>query len=113
MPEQGTPKPGSWINRVGELEEETEQLKEAVTSHAVVDQAIGMMIAMGRIDSDQGWTVLREISQHTNIKLRHVAELVLLWGRTGEISPEIADELGAALERHSPPQVPGSAPVSN
>ncbi|MFC5219612.1 MULTISPECIES: ANTAR domain-containing protein [Streptomyces] len=97
-------------DRVFELEEEVQQLKQAVVSHAVVDQAIGMMVAMGRVTPDQGWTVLREVSQHTNIKLRHVAELVVLWGRTGEIPYEIRAELEDALDRNSLTQLPEAPP---
>lgn len=92
------------------LQEEVHQLKEAVTSHAVVDQAIGMMVALGRITPDQGWVVLKEVSQHTNIKLRNVAELVLIWGRTGDMPAEVGAELEDALDRHGPTQIPGSPP---
>ncbi|WP_225094675.1 ANTAR domain-containing protein [Streptomyces sp. CoH27] len=93
--------------RIHELEEEVDQLRRAVSSHAVVDQAIGMMVALGRVTPDQGWDVLKDVSQHTNIKLRHVAEMILIWGRQGEISPEIPVALEAALDRHSPAQIPG------
>ncbi|WP_225829147.1 ANTAR domain-containing protein [Streptomyces naphthomycinicus] len=95
-------------DRVAALEAEVVQLKEAMTSHAVVDQAIGMMVAFGRVTPDQGWQVLREVSQHTNIKLRHVAELILIWGRRGDIPPGIRAELEEALDRYGPTQVPGS-----
>ncbi|MGX1541099.1 ANTAR domain-containing protein [Streptomyces adustus] len=95
---------------VFELEAEVEQLKEAVTSHAVVDQAIGMMVALGRLSPEQGWAVLKEVSQHTNIKLRHVAELILAWGYDGEISPEIRAELEEALDRHGPLEIPEASP---
>ncbi|MEU9663599.1 ANTAR domain-containing protein [Streptomyces chartreusis] len=98
------------VDRVFELEEEVQQLKEAVVSHAVVDQAIGMMVAMGRITPDQGWAVLREVSQHTNIKLCHVAELILDWGRTGELPSQIRAELEDALDRHGPTQIPDTPP---
>ncbi|MCX5173575.1 ANTAR domain-containing protein [Streptomyces antibioticus] len=91
-----------------ELEEEVEQLKAALSSHAVVDQAIGMMVALGRVSPDQGWDVLKEVSQHTNIKLRNVAELILIWGREGEIPADIRTELEDALDRHGPTQIPGS-----
>ncbi|MFE0257807.1 ANTAR domain-containing protein [Streptomyces sp. NPDC059010] len=94
--------------RILELEEEVGQLKEAVVSHAIVDQAIGMVVALGRVAPDQGWAVLRDVSQHTNIKLRQVAELILLWGRDGEMPPEIRVELQEALERYGPTQIPGS-----
>ncbi|MEU6777244.1 ANTAR domain-containing protein [Streptomyces sp. NPDC046759] len=93
--------------RISELEAEVDQLKEAVTSHAVVDQAIGMMVAWGRVAPDQGWEVLREVSQHTNIKLRSVAEMILVWGRRGEIPPDVRAELEDALDRYGPTEVPG------
>ncbi|MFJ8632218.1 ANTAR domain-containing protein [Streptomyces sp. NPDC093568] len=101
--------PADETERIVELEEEVDQLKQAVVSHAVVDQAIGMIVALGRLSPDQGWTVLKDVSQHTNIKLRRVAELILIWGREGEMPPEIRVELEEALERHGPTQIPGSA----
>ncbi len=82
-----------------------------MASHAVVDQAIGVIVALGRMTPDGGWTVLREVSQHTNIKLRNVAELILFWGRSGRIPEEIRAELEDAVDRHSPPQIPGAPPL--
>ncbi|MER6286974.1 ANTAR domain-containing protein [Streptomyces sviceus] len=100
--------PADESDRIFALQEEIGQLKEAVASHAVVDQAIGMVVALGRITPDEGWEVLKEVSQHTNIKLRYVAELILLWGRSGEIPPEIRIELEEALDRYGPTQIPGA-----
>ena len=94
--------------RIAELEAEVVQLKEAVASHAVVDQAIGMMVAFGRVTPDQGWEVLKDVSQHTNIKLRNIAELILIWGRRGDIPPDVRAELEDALDRYGPTQVPGA-----
>ncbi|MEU4659820.1 ANTAR domain-containing protein [Streptomyces sp. NPDC023723] len=95
--------------QLAELQEQVRQLKEAVVSHAVVDQAIGMVVVLGRVAPDQGWLVLREVSQHTNIKLRNVAELILVWGRTGAMPREIRAALEDALDRHGPVQIPGTA----
>ncbi|MFI2436769.1 ANTAR domain-containing protein [Streptomyces sp. NPDC018693] len=97
--------------RTQELREEVDQLKEAVASHAVVDQAIGMVVALGRVSPDQGWAVLKEVSQHTNIKLRNIAELILIWGRTGQLPQEIRAALEDALDRHGPTQIPGAPPM--
>jgi hypothetical protein len=97
--------------RLLELQDEVNQLKEAVASHAVVDQAIGMTVALGRLSPDQGWAVLKDVSQHTNIKLRNVAELILIWGRSGEIPEEIRAALEDALDRHGPTQIPGAPPL--
>ncbi|CAM5563560.1 ANTAR domain-containing protein [Streptomyces sp. Ru62] len=95
-------------DRIAALQAEVDQLKEAMTSHAVIDQAIGMVVALGRVTPDQGWQVLKEVSQHTNIKLRNIAELILIWGRRGDIPAEIRAELEDALDRYGPTQVPGS-----
>jgi len=102
--------PADQTDRIFALQQEVAQLKEAVSSHAVVDQAIGMVVALGRVTPDQGWLVLKEVSQHTNIKLRNVAELILIWGRRGELPPEIRAELEDALDRHGPTQIPGASP---
>lgn len=96
-------------DRIAELQAEVDQLKEAVTSHAVVDQAIGMVVALGRVTPDEGWEVLKEVSQHTNIKLRTIADLILVWARRGDIPPEVRAELEETLDRYGPTQVPGSA----
>ncbi|MGW2825225.1 ANTAR domain-containing protein [Streptomyces sp. NPDC001443] len=102
---------GDETDRIFRLQEEIDQLKEAVVSHAVVDQAIGMVVALGRVTPDQGWLVLKEVSQHTNVKLRHVAEAILLWGRSGDMPVEIRAELDDALDRYGPAQIPGAPPT--
>lgn len=55
--------------------------------------------------------MLREVSQRTNVKLRCVAELILLWGRRGELPPDIRAELEDVLDRRGPTQVPGAPPL--
>ncbi|MCW7946608.1 hypothetical protein AAW14_32670 [Streptomyces hygroscopicus] len=92
--------------RILQLEEEVGQLKEAVTSHAVVDQAIGMLVALGHVTPDQGWNVLREVSQRANIKLRNVAELILIWGRDGDLPEDIRVLLEDTLDCYGPTQLP-------
>ncbi|MEU8651659.1 ANTAR domain-containing protein [Streptomyces sp. NPDC048737] len=98
-------------DRVVELQREVGRLKDAVASHAVVDQAIGVIVGLGRMTPDGGWTVLKEVSQHTNIKLRNVAELILLWGRSGQMPDEIRAELEDAVDRHGPTRIPGASPL--
>ena len=102
--------PADESDRIFALQEEVDQLKEAVASHAVVDQAIGMVVALARIGPDEGWDVLKDVSQHTNIKLRNVADLILIWGRSGDLPPEIRVALEEALDRYGPRQIPGAPP---
>ena len=103
--------PDDQTARIFELEREVDQLKEAVASHAVVDQAIGVIVALGRVPPDEGWVILKEVSQHTNIKLRHVSELMLIWGRSGDMPDEIRAQLEILLDRHGPTQIPGAPPL--
>ncbi|MET7544071.1 ANTAR domain-containing protein [Streptomyces sp. NPDC005507] len=80
-----------------ELEMEVGQLKHALASHEVVDQAIGVIVATGHMSPGESFDVLREVSMHTNIKLRHVAELVIEWGRTGNLCADVRHELDRRL----------------
>ncbi|MEV5472792.1 ANTAR domain-containing protein [Streptomyces sp. NPDC052207] len=88
---------GHLPGEVEELEVKVAQLQQAVDSHAVVDQAIGVLVAVGRLTPDKAWDVLRETSMGTNIKLRHVAEMVVTWGVTGELVADIREELTRRL----------------
>lgn len=55
----------------------TEHLHSALSSRAVIDQAIGVVIAQQRCSADEAFATLRGISQRRNVKLRVVAtELV-------------------------------------
>ncbi|WP_369251941.1 ANTAR domain-containing protein [Streptomyces sp. R41] len=76
-----------------ELQDANAQLYEAIRSHAVVDQAMGVVLAIGQLTPEQGWAVLKDVSQQTNIKLRHVPELVIEWARTGALCTDIRSEL--------------------
>ncbi len=81
------------------LQRKVSQLEQAVESHATIDQAIGIVVAMGRLTPDQGWTVLRETSQHTNIKLSRVADLIVAWGCAGDLPEDVRKALDESLAR--------------
>ncbi|MFI2617941.1 ANTAR domain-containing protein [Streptomyces sp. NPDC018584] len=85
--------------KVVELQRKVIQLEKAVESHATVDQAIGIVVALGKLTPDQAWTVLRETSQHTNMKLSRVADLVVAWGCAGELPDNVRRALDASLAR--------------
>ncbi|MFE5039161.1 ANTAR domain-containing protein [Streptomyces sp. NPDC056683] len=82
------------------LRAENAQLQQAVTSHAVIDQAIGAVVAYGRIPPDEAWRVLRDISQRTNTKLRTLAGRILRYAQ-GEAVPDFDPvELRRAIDRY-------------
>ncbi|MET7436779.1 ANTAR domain-containing protein [Streptomyces sp. NPDC004082] len=81
------------------LRAENEQLRQAMASHAVIDQAIGALVVLGQIGAGDGLGVLRDVSQRTNTKLHAVAERVLDLARGGELSEPFLRELRSALTR--------------
>ncbi|MBL1110366.1 ANTAR domain-containing protein [Streptomyces sp. 5-8] len=92
---------------VQRLRTENRQLHQALASHAVIDQAIGVLTVLSQITPQDGFTVLREASQHTNIKLFDVAEQILKHAQGAALPEVLRAELRAALARHTSPQ-PGS-----
>ena len=54
-----------------------ENLRRAIESRAVIDQAIGALMATRGIDADAAFEVLSRESQNTNTKLRDLAGRVL------------------------------------
>lgn len=51
----------------------TEQLREALASRAVIDQALGILMAQEQTTHDTAFALLRSSSQHQNRKLRDIA----------------------------------------
>jgi hypothetical protein len=92
------------VEKIEELQEEIAQLRQALVSHAVVDQAIGVVIALSGLRPDQGWEVLKAVSQRTNTKLRDVAQHVVRWpdlaGLPAEIRPALRIALAEARAAH-------------
>ncbi|HEY1621544.1 MAG TPA: GAF and ANTAR domain-containing protein [Streptosporangiaceae bacterium] len=61
----------------------TAQLRESLSSRAVIDQAVGVILAQERCGQDKAFSILRTASQNRNVKLRQVAREIVL-GVTGE-----------------------------
>ncbi|MFJ3806154.1 ANTAR domain-containing protein [Streptomyces sp. NPDC090073] len=81
------------------LQEEVDQLRQTVVSHAVVDRAIGVVITDGGLTAEQGWAALKHISQHTDIKLREVADTQVRWPASGTLPEALHRALSAAVAR--------------
>lgn len=77
------------------LQEEVNQLRQAIASRPVIDQARGILMATHAITSDEAWTILREASQLSNTKLRTVA--ASLTASTESDGPPPPEEVRTAL----------------
>ncbi|MGW2346936.1 ANTAR domain-containing protein [Streptomyces sp. NPDC001661] len=106
--------------RITELEAEVAQLKQAISAHAVVDQAIGVLTAVGRLSPEQAWDVLRETSMRTHTKLRSVAMQLTQWAQMGALDESIRAEIARQMvlrqaeaemhEHHAVHSCPASKP---
>ncbi|WP_229870401.1 ANTAR domain-containing protein [Streptomyces longisporoflavus] len=84
---------------VEELRRENAQLRQVLTGRPVVDQARGILMAVGACGPERAWEVLVSASQRTNIKLRRVAELVVAGTTGGQVPRPVAAQLRRSLER--------------
>ncbi|CAM5745689.1 ANTAR domain-containing protein [Streptomyces afghaniensis] len=83
--------------RLHVLQEEVEQLRQAIASRPVIDQARGILMATHGCTSDEAWHILRETSQLSNTKLRDVAAAVT--ASTKPDGPRPSPALREALQR--------------
>ncbi|MFC8423182.1 ANTAR domain-containing response regulator [Streptomyces sp. NPDC057236] len=85
------------------LQEEVEQLRQAIASRPVIDQARGVLMATYGCTSDEAWHILREVSQLSNTKLRTVAEALTAGAEAEGAAPpeEVRAALSRALARRS------------
>ncbi len=65
----------------------TDQLKNALTSRAAIDQTIGIIMGQNRCDADTAFALLRTASQNRNVKLRVVAHEIIAAVSNGPPSP--------------------------
>ena len=73
----------------GEMAGQIDELRRLLDARTVIEQAKGMLMASQRITADQAFTLLREESQFTNVKLHDVAaQHVLLHSTPTQISPQ-------------------------
>ncbi|GAB3252357.1 GAF and ANTAR domain-containing protein [Kineococcus gypseus] len=60
--------------------QDAENMRRAMASRAVIEQAKGVLVERHRITPEQAFTLLTHASQRTNVKLREVAEQLVSTG---------------------------------
>ncbi|MCA1220139.1 ANTAR domain-containing protein [Streptomyces sp. 8L] len=81
------------------LRREVDGLRHALESHPVIDMARGLVMAAGGCTPDDAWRVLVEVSQHTNIKLRDIAQSLVDGVDGPPPAPPVREALNASLRR--------------
>jgi len=78
----------------------TAELRHALDSRAVIDQAMGVLIGQNGYSQDLAFETLRITSQSQNRKLRHLAEEIV---RTATSAQETSAQLAAAVAHGGAP----------
>ena len=76
-----------------------DQLREALSTQPVIEQAKGMLMLARIWSADEAFTALREISQHANTKLHDVAAVIVACGSKREPGLADADAVTAVLDQ--------------
>jgi GAF domain-containing protein len=63
--------------RMASCNDLNDQLRSSIVSRAVIDQALGVIMATERCPQDRAFAVLKTVSQNTNIKLRDLAATIV------------------------------------
>ncbi|NJQ01230.1 GAF and ANTAR domain-containing protein [Streptomyces zingiberis] len=63
--------------RITEAQEFADQMRTAMASRSVIDQALGVIMGQRRCTAEEAFSILRSASQHKNVKLRDLcADLI-------------------------------------
>ncbi|MEU9171707.1 ANTAR domain-containing protein [Streptomyces sp. NPDC048420] len=93
--------PSAWeraLNREAqELRDEVDQLRRAMATRPVIDQAKGILMASFKLSPEDAWTVLVRVSQNTNTKLHRLAGELVTAVQGGALCEASQQQLAAAL----------------
>ncbi|MGW2813625.1 ANTAR domain-containing protein [Streptomyces sp. NPDC001415] len=91
-----------------DLRLELGQLRRAMESRGTIDLARGILMAAFALTPDDAWRVLVATSQHTNTKLRCLAEQVVVSTRGTPLPEPVRKHLSAAVAETAAPPRQGS-----
>jgi len=63
--------------RMASCADQNDQLRSSIVSRAVIDQALGVIMATEHCPQDKAFAMLRSVSQNTNVKLRDLAATIV------------------------------------
>ncbi|MFJ3235928.1 ANTAR domain-containing protein [Streptomyces sp. NPDC086787] len=80
-----------------DLRSEVVQLRRAMQTRPIIDQATGILMASFSLASEEAWHVLVTVSQNTNTKLRHIADQLAATTQGAALTDEVQQQLAAAI----------------
>ncbi|MYT75531.1 MULTISPECIES: ANTAR domain-containing protein [unclassified Streptomyces] len=78
---------------VARMEDEIAHLRREMSSHAGIDQAVGVILTMGRMTPAEALDALREVSASTGVRADRLARMLIDFPRTGTLPAAVRQEL--------------------
>lgn len=78
---------------------ELEQLRNAMETRPVIDQAKGVLMAAYSLPPEDAWKILVTVSQHSNTKLNAVADEIVASTQEGVVDGRLRTMIEAALKQ--------------
>ena len=97
--------------RTADLTETNADLQAALASRAVIDQAIGVVMAQNRCTSEQAFAILRGASQNRNVRLRDLAATLVAGVSGAEPAPGTPFVARTAARNGDGTHTTGAAPA--
>jgi GAF domain-containing protein len=63
--------------RMASCADQNDQLRSSIVSRAIIDQALGVIMATERCPQDKAFAMLRSVSQNSNVKIRDLATTIV------------------------------------
>lgn len=63
--------------RMASCADQNDQLRSSIVSRALIDQALGVIMATERCPQDKAFAMLRSVSQNSNVKMRDLAATIV------------------------------------
>lgn len=99
------------LSRDEDLHTEVAQLRRAMQTRPVIDQAIGVLMASFSLSPEDAWNVLVAVSQNTNTKLHQLARQLVTAVQGSALDEAVQQHLGAALLALRTPTSPARQPA--
>ncbi|WP_330323529.1 ANTAR domain-containing protein [Streptomyces pseudovenezuelae] len=95
---EGTEEDQQLFDLTAELLKERDQLERAMQSRPVIDMARGVLMASYGCQPHDAWEILLTVSQHTNTKLRTVADAITQAATGTPMPKHLQEQLAAAIK---------------
>ncbi|MEU1406641.1 ANTAR domain-containing protein [Streptomyces sp. NPDC005728] len=93
---------------------EVAQLRRAMQTRSVIDQAMGVLMAAFSLGSEDAWNVLVMVSQNTNTKLHQLAQQLVSSVQGVALAEAVQQQVAASLAAlYSAADIPSQGPAAH